>query len=113
MAFAFVPLAHPDYVFGSCWNCTNWTLFGFAILSVVDGSLDPGAEVGSLLFGQFVDELAKNVPVQSGHQVLVVLPLGQSGCSLAGGFLQELFLDLPPWLPDAEVIRCHIGRFWS
>ena len=113
MAFAFVPLAHPDNVFGRGWYCTDWAWFGFAILAVVDGTLDPCAEAGAMLFGQFVDELSENVPVQSGHQVLVVLPLGQSGCSLAGGFLQELFLDLPPWLPDAEVIRCHIGRFWS
>ena len=63
MAFAFVPSAHPYDVFGSGWNCTYWALFGFAILAVVDGTLDPCAEASAMLFGQFVDELTEDVPV--------------------------------------------------
>ena len=63
MAFAFVPLAHPDNVFGRGWYCTDWAWFGFAILAVVDGTLDPCAEASAMLFGQFVDELTEDVPV--------------------------------------------------
>ena len=43
----------------------------------------------------------------------MVLFLGQSGCPLAGGFLQELLLKLPPWLSEAEGIFGHVGRFRS
>ena len=44
------------------------------------------------------------MPVQSCHQVLMVLPLGQSGSSLAVGLFQERPLNLPPGLPETEVI---------
>ena len=63
VTFAFVPLTQPDYVFGSGWYCTDWAWFGLAILTIVDGTLDPGAEAGAMLFGQFVDELSEDVPV--------------------------------------------------
>ena len=45
--------------------------------------------------------------------MLVVLFLGQSGGALAGGFLQELLLYLPPWLSEAEGIFGQVGRLWS
>ena len=82
-----VPFAHPYNVLWRRRGPTDRTHFRFALLTEMDCSLNPGLEMSSVLLGQLLDELSKHVPVQSGHQVLMVWSLGNSGCSLAGRFL--------------------------